>query len=184
MRLVQRTMLPESRPSDLVELVGSGLLHRVGPEPGPGADARDEVVFDFAPGVRDELLAGGRRSDTTRVLTTVARHLGDRIAGLRDLAGLVTAPERAEMPELTAELVPFALPVLHVFRALAGPYLRPRRRWTPNSTAKLTLSMNESRLEPCEMREGLAPCNRWTSPLSMRSPDLRTLSRPPTLESV
>lgn len=59
MRLVQRTMLPESRPSDLVELVGSGLLHRVGPEPGPAADARDEVVFDFAPGVRDELLAGG-----------------------------------------------------------------------------------------------------------------------------
>ncbi|GAA2294127.1 FxSxx-COOH system tetratricopeptide repeat protein [Actinomadura luteofluorescens] len=127
MRLVQRTMLPESRPSDLVELVGSGLLHRVGPEPGPGADARDEVVFDFAPGVRDELLAGGRRSDTTRVLTTVARHLGDRIAGLRDLAGLVTAPERGEMPELTAELVPFALPVLHVFRALAGPYLRPAK---------------------------------------------------------
>ncbi|MEV3924141.1 FxSxx-COOH system tetratricopeptide repeat protein [Actinomadura coerulea] len=127
MRLVQRTMLPESRPSDLVELVGSGLLHRVGPEPGPAADARDEVVFDFAPGVRDELLAGGRRSDTTRVLTTVARHLGDRVAGLRDLAGLVTAPERGEMPELTAELVPFALPVLHVFRALAGPYLRPAK---------------------------------------------------------
>lgn len=127
MRLVQRTMLPESRPSDLVELVGSGLLHRVGAEPGPAADARDEVVFDFAPGVRDELLAGGRRSDTTRVLTTVARHLGDRIAGLRDLAELVTAPERGEMPELTAELVPFALPVLHVFRALAGPYLGPAK---------------------------------------------------------
>ena len=127
MRLVQRTMLPESRPSDLVELVGSGLLHRVGPEPGPAADARDEVVFDFAPGVRDELLAGGRRSDTTRVLTTVALHLGDRIAGLRDLAGMVTAPERGEMPELTRELVPFAVPVLHVFRALAGPYLRPAR---------------------------------------------------------
>ncbi|MEU8120496.1 FxSxx-COOH system tetratricopeptide repeat protein [Spirillospora sp. NPDC049024] len=125
MRLVQRTMLPESRPSDLVELVGSGLLHRVRPEPGPEADARDEVVFDFGPGIRDELLAGGRRSDTTRVLTTVARHLGDRVAGLRELADLVTAPERDEMPELTAELVPFAVPVLHALRALAGPYLRP-----------------------------------------------------------
>ncbi|MEU9838378.1 FxSxx-COOH system tetratricopeptide repeat protein [Actinomadura sp. NPDC048032] len=137
MRLVQRTMLPESRPSDLVELVGSGLLHRVGPEPGPAADAQDEVVFDFAPGVRDELLAGGRRSDTTRVLTTVARHLGDRVAGLRDLAGLVTAPERGEIPELTAELVPFAVPVLHVFQALAGPYLRPAKALDAELNAKV-----------------------------------------------
>ncbi|NVI89264.1 FxSxx-COOH system tetratricopeptide repeat protein [Actinomadura sp. BRA 177] len=127
MRLVQRTMLPDSRPSDLVELVGSGLLHRVGPDRGAAAEARDEVVFDFAPGVRDELLASGRRSDTTRVLTTVARHLGDRISGLHELAGLVTAPERGELPELTAELVPFAMPALHVFKALAGPYLRPAR---------------------------------------------------------
>ncbi len=74
--------------------------------------------------MRDELLASGRRSDTTRVLTTVARHLGDRISGLHELAGLVTAPERGELPELTAELVPFAMPALHVFKALAGPYLR------------------------------------------------------------
>ncbi|QXJ22461.1 tetratricopeptide repeat protein [Actinomadura graeca] len=125
MRLVQRTMLPESRASDLVELVGSGLLNRVAPERGPAADAGDEVVFDFAPGVRDELLAGGLRSDTTRVLTTVAGYLADRVTGLRDLSKLITVPERIDIPELTDELLPFVLPVLHVLKALGGPYRRP-----------------------------------------------------------
>ncbi|MGW3770177.1 FxSxx-COOH system tetratricopeptide repeat protein [Actinomadura verrucosospora] len=147
MRLVQRTMLPESRPSDLVELVGSGLLHRVGPEPGQAADGRDEVVFDFAPGVRAELLAGGLRSETTQVLTTVARHLGDRIAGLRDLVEFVTAPERDVMPEVPDEILPFAIPVLDVFKALAGPYLSPVKALEIQLSGKLNHHSHSAREE-------------------------------------
>ncbi|WP_344943054.1 FxSxx-COOH system tetratricopeptide repeat protein, partial [Actinomadura miaoliensis] len=127
MRLVQRTMLPRSRPSDLAELVGSGLVRRVGTGRAPGTEAPEEVTLDFVPGVRDELLASGRRSDTTQVLLMVGRHLGDRVAGLRDLMAMVTEPERADPPEISSELVPFAVPTLHVLRALAGPYLRAAR---------------------------------------------------------
>ncbi|GLZ14372.1 cytochrome c [Actinomadura sp. NBRC 104425] len=127
MRLVQRTMLPQSRPSDLAEVVGSGLVRRVGTGRAPGSEAPEEVTLDFVPGVRDELLANGRRSDTTQVLLMVGRHLGDRVAGLRDLMAMVTEPEQAEPPEIGAELVPFAVPTLHVLRALAGPYLRAAR---------------------------------------------------------
>jgi protein-L-isoaspartate O-methyltransferase len=81
MRLVQQTMLPDSRPLDLIELVGRGLLlRRVGPARRPGTEAPDEVTLDFLPGVRDELLADGRRSDSTQVLLTAARQPpnGDR----------------------------------------------------------------------------------------------------------
>jgi hypothetical protein len=125
MRLVQQTMLPDSRPLDLIELVGRGLLlRRVGPARRPGTEAPDEVTLDFLPGVRDELLADGRRSDSTQVLLTVARQLGDRVAGLRDLVAMVTEPERAGSRVLNPQLLPFAIPTMHVLRALAGPYRR------------------------------------------------------------
>ncbi|WP_329519816.1 FxSxx-COOH system tetratricopeptide repeat protein [Spirillospora sp. NBC_01491] len=124
MRLVQQEMLPESRPSDLVELTGSGLLHRVGPERGPDAERPEEAVFDFAPGVRAELLAGGRRSETARVLLTVADQLGDRVEGLGSLAEMVSEPETARAPALTAGLTAFARPAAQAFRALDGPYRR------------------------------------------------------------
>ncbi|MBC6459874.1 FxSxx-COOH system tetratricopeptide repeat protein [Actinomadura sp. HBU206391] len=125
MRLVQRTMLPGSRPADLTELVGSGLLQRIRPVGGHDAEAVDKVTYDFLPGTRAELLAAGRRSETSRVLMTVAEHLGARVGVLRELRDMVVAPQRAAAPVMTADLVPFAEPMLHAFRALAGPYLRP-----------------------------------------------------------
>lgn len=125
MRLVQRTMLPGSRPADLAELVGSGLLQRLGPRDGHDVEAVDMVTYDFVPGTRAELLAAGRRSETTRVLVTVADHLSDRVSVLRELRDMVVAPHHAEAPVMTADVVPFAEPLLHAFRALAGPYLRP-----------------------------------------------------------
>lgn len=123
MRLVQRTMHPESGPSDLAELVGSGLLREVGPEAGQEA-GREDPAFDFLPGVREELLATGLRSETTQVLMTVARHLGDEVGVLPELHDMVVAPHRAEAPAVNAELAFFALPAASAFRALSGPYLR------------------------------------------------------------
>jgi hypothetical protein len=121
MRLVQHTMLPGSKPADLSELVGSGLLQRVG----PGIEVAHQVTYDYCPGVRAELLAAGRRSDTTKVLMTVADHVGDRVRVLRELRDMVMAPHLAEVPALTPDTVPFAEPTLHALRALAGPYLQP-----------------------------------------------------------
>jgi hypothetical protein len=129
MRLVQRTMHPGSGPSDLAELVGSGLLREV-VAAGRGAGrsgpdgAREEAAFDFLPGVREELLATGLRSETTRVLMTVARHLGDEVGVLPELRDMVVAPLQAEAPAVSEDAAFFAIPAASAFRALSGPYLR------------------------------------------------------------
>lgn len=119
MRLVQRTMHPESGPSDLAELIGSGLLRQVGM-----AEDREKVAFDFLPGVRDELLATGLRSETATVLMTVARHLSDEVGVLPELHDMVVAPHRAEAPAVTEEAAFYAVPAVSAFRALSGPYFR------------------------------------------------------------
>ncbi|MFE5809828.1 SAV_2336 N-terminal domain-related protein [Streptomyces sp. NPDC056491] len=60
MRLVQRTMLPDSEPSDLAEVLLSGLLRRSGPGPGHW--------YEFAPGVQDVLLGPLGRDEAALVL--------------------------------------------------------------------------------------------------------------------
>ncbi|MGI8335623.1 FxSxx-COOH system tetratricopeptide repeat protein [Actinomadura scrupuli] len=126
MRLVQRVMLPRSRPSDLSELIGSGLLRRVGRPGGRrrGPEPIDQVSYDFVDGVRPELLASGRRSETARVLTMLGVHLGDRVRLLRELVAMIRAPNDATPPALDAADIVFAEPALHALRALAGPYRR------------------------------------------------------------
>ncbi|MFD7911343.1 SAV_2336 N-terminal domain-related protein [Streptomyces sp. NPDC059752] len=60
MRLVQRTMLPDSEPSDLAEVLLSGLLRRSGAGP--------EHWYEFAPGVQDVLLGPLGRDEAALVL--------------------------------------------------------------------------------------------------------------------
>ncbi|MFD5419662.1 SAV_2336 N-terminal domain-related protein [Streptomyces sp. NPDC127069] len=60
MRLVQRTMLPDSEPSDLAEVLLSGLLRRSGASPGPW--------YEFVPGVQDVLLGPLGRDEAALVL--------------------------------------------------------------------------------------------------------------------
>ncbi len=128
MRLVQRVMLPDSRPADLSEVVGSGLLRQVGTGTRSiGAEAADRVTYDFAEGVREELLAAGRRSETMRVLLTVADHLGARVSALQDLRAVLLAPQDAAVPSVSEEALLFVQPTLCTMRALTGPYLGPAR---------------------------------------------------------
>ncbi|GAA0308680.1 hypothetical protein GCM10010302_54280 [Streptomyces polychromogenes] len=60
MRLVQRTMLPDSEPSDLAEVLLSGLLRRSGTTSGPW--------YEFVPGVQDVLLGPLGRDEAALVL--------------------------------------------------------------------------------------------------------------------
>ncbi|MEU4205429.1 SAV_2336 N-terminal domain-related protein [Streptomyces sp. NPDC039022] len=58
-QLVQRAMLPQTGPAELAEVLLSGLVEQL-PDP-PGGSARDGAAggpwYEFAPGVRDELLS-------------------------------------------------------------------------------------------------------------------------------
>ncbi|MFJ8015469.1 SAV_2336 N-terminal domain-related protein [Streptomyces sp. NPDC096339] len=98
MRLVQRTMLPDSEPSDLAEVLLSGLLRRTGPTAGQW--------YEYVPGVQDVLLGPLGRDEAALVLKHcseyVLAHFG---RGVRNFPALAVsqltgaqAPPAAEAP--------------------------------------------------------------------------------------
>lgn len=106
MRLVQRTMLPDSEPSDLAEVLLSGLLRRSGPPPGQW--------YEFAPGVQDVLLGPLGRDEAALVLKHcseyVLAHFG---RGVRNFPALAVSqltgappPVPGPGPQEAADRVP------------------------------------------------------------------------------
>ncbi|MEV6677178.1 SAV_2336 N-terminal domain-related protein [Streptomyces erythrochromogenes] len=95
MRLVQRTMLPDSEPSDLAEVLLSGLLRRSGPGPGHW--------YEFVPGVQDVLLGPLGRDEAALVLKHcseyVRAHFG---AGVRNFPALAVAQLTGVAPAVAA----------------------------------------------------------------------------------
>ncbi|MFI5616322.1 SAV_2336 N-terminal domain-related protein [Streptomyces sp. NPDC051567] len=84
MRLVQRTMLPDSEPSDLAEVLLSGLLRRSGPEPGQW--------YEFVPGVQDVLLGPLGRDEAALVLKHCSEYLLAHFGrGVRNFPALAVA---------------------------------------------------------------------------------------------
>lgn len=67
MSAVQRTLLPSSGLAHLSEFLACGPVDVIEPV----HDGHMRVVYEFAPGVREELLAAGRRFATARVLNVV-----------------------------------------------------------------------------------------------------------------
>ncbi|HEX3787440.1 MAG TPA: FxSxx-COOH system tetratricopeptide repeat protein [Pseudonocardiaceae bacterium] len=126
MRLVQSTMLPGSRLSDLAEVFLSGLLTRTDGRP-VGLDPY-AVEFEFVDGVRAELLATGIRAETVRVLRLVSDYLGSRVAAMRNLRAALSEPNRTGDPEVSAESLPFIRVQQAALTALAGPYSHRARR--------------------------------------------------------
>jgi hypothetical protein len=75
MQLVQRTMLPHSGPSELAEVLLSGLLTRSRAEDG-GADGGQ--WYEFAPGVREALLGPLGRDEALLVLKHCSQYIEQR----------------------------------------------------------------------------------------------------------
>ncbi|MFJ1583039.1 SAV_2336 N-terminal domain-related protein [Streptomyces sp. NPDC088197] len=73
MQLVQRTMLPDSGPAELSEVLLSGLLKRIS-----GDDARDHRWYEFADGVRDVLLGPLGRDEALLVLKHCSEYVEQR----------------------------------------------------------------------------------------------------------
>ncbi|MEU3185408.1 SAV_2336 N-terminal domain-related protein [Streptomyces sp. NPDC006923] len=73
MQLVQRTMLPDSGPSELAEVLLSGLLAR---SKGDGAD--DGPWYEFAPGVQEALLGPLGRDEALLVLKHCSEYIEQR----------------------------------------------------------------------------------------------------------
>ncbi|WP_051797194.1 FxSxx-COOH system tetratricopeptide repeat protein [Catenuloplanes japonicus] len=120
MRLVQAELLPGSRPEHLAEILVSGLVRPIPPD--PDADADGLVTHDFDPDVRAGLLALARRS----TIRSVVRVLGARLGGLPAVRR--TAESVADPTMSIDELPPgerrFAEVQAAVLRALSGAHLR------------------------------------------------------------
>ncbi|MET9322520.1 SAV_2336 N-terminal domain-related protein [Streptomyces sp. NPDC003038] len=103
MRLVQRTMLPDSEPSDLAEVLLSGLLRRSGPAPGQW--------YEFVPGVQEVLLGPLGRDEAALVLKHcseyVLAHFGRGVRNFPALAvSQLTGAPVADPPADDTERVP------------------------------------------------------------------------------
>ncbi|WP_199566156.1 SAV_2336 N-terminal domain-related protein [Streptomyces corynorhini] len=73
MQLVQRTMLPDSGPSELAEVLLSGLLSRA-----KGNSPDDEPWYEFAPGVQEALLGPLGRDEAVLVLKHCSEYIEQR----------------------------------------------------------------------------------------------------------
>ncbi|MFJ3926867.1 SAV_2336 N-terminal domain-related protein [Streptomyces sp. NPDC090022] len=128
MRLVQRTMLPDSEPSDLAEVLLSGLLRRA-----------SEDWFTFAPGVQDVLLGPLGRDEAALVLKHcseyVLQHFGRGVRNFPALAvsQLTGAPLPAATVPETDEQDPAAarLPAARLPQAFAQVSAKVVRRYLP-----------------------------------------------------
>ena len=119
LRRVQQTVLPESAPHHLAEIVTSNLMRR--------ADS-NSAPLEFVDGVREALLACATRDDSARVVRAVAIHQRHRGAAALTFTKAIEAPDLTADPPVTAETLPLARIELAVLNALSGPYARRARR--------------------------------------------------------
>ncbi|MFD7261199.1 SAV_2336 N-terminal domain-related protein [Streptomyces sp. NPDC059874] len=125
MRLVQRTMLPDSEPSDLAEVLLSGLLRRSGPEFGQW--------YEFVPGVQDVLLGPLGRDEAALVLKHcseyVLAHFGRGVRNFPALA--VSQLTGAPAPAADAPVDGAGAPTGRLPRAFAEVSAKVVRRYLP-----------------------------------------------------
>ncbi|WP_410640777.1 FxSxx-COOH system tetratricopeptide repeat protein [Amycolatopsis sp. lyj-346] len=112
-RFVRAELVPEAGTAHLAEVFTSGLLAP------PKANTReDDAVFEFPIPVREALLATGRRAETVRVVAATGQRFGERHPVLLKIADALADPDRAALPEDTADISLERV----VMRALSGPY--------------------------------------------------------------
>ncbi|MEV7519707.1 SAV_2336 N-terminal domain-related protein [Streptomyces sp. NPDC091371] len=125
MRLVQRTMLPDSEPSDLAEVLLSGLLRRTGPEYGQW--------YEFVPGVQDVLLGPLGRDEAALVLKHcseyVLAHFGRGVRNFPALA--VSQLTGAPAPVAEGPVDAAGVPAGRLPRAFAEVSAKVVRRYLP-----------------------------------------------------
>ncbi|TLS40346.1 tetratricopeptide repeat protein [Streptomyces montanus] len=117
-RIVRTT--PGAGPAHVSELLMSGLV-RAGRVRGEGPA---DVAFTFAPDIREELLALGRRSDTARILRDVRALLAENADD--EAASPLPPPgeplDTLAMPRVNSRNIAFLRVELAALRALSGRY--------------------------------------------------------------
>lgn len=112
---------PGAGPVHASELLMSGLVRPSG-TPGDGVT---DVAFSFAPDIREELLALGRRSDTARILHDVRALLAGDGTGTPSLLPSPAEPlDTLAMPRVNSRNIGFLRVELAALRALSGRFMQ------------------------------------------------------------
>jgi tetratricopeptide (TPR) repeat protein len=121
-RMIQRSVLHTDRSTYWAEILLSGLVCRLPDPVGREAahEVRRELAFDFAKGIREQLLTGLTRRESLDLLHQVSDFVSTRLGGSLDFLALMTldtAPERLSEADR-----PFAEVAIQVLRSLGGVY--------------------------------------------------------------
>jgi hypothetical protein len=111
MRLVQRVLVPDASPSQLAEIVLSGLLYRSTTPPRSRPD-ESSISYEFLPGIRERLLDLGGLECLHRTVELLSRYFQDRLGSANVFASLLADPAGAarefSVATVGAEAQPFA----------------------------------------------------------------------------
>ncbi len=121
MRLVQRVLLPNSRQTDLAELVVSGLLRRVSPQ-----DVHAQwLYYEFHAGVRDALIKLVPAVSAIRVLLLLSEFIASHTGQSLNFRALLADPKATGGLTVDDDNVRyFAMLGANVLRRLGGEYRR------------------------------------------------------------
>ena len=121
MRHVQQVMLPDSGPSHLAEVLLGGLISTSDAERSPYAT--EDWRYEFAPGVREVLLAGLTRLEARRVLYEVSRQLSARFGHAADeFTASLASPDPDAATSLSAASRPFVEIASRVLERITGRF--------------------------------------------------------------
>ncbi|MFC9911732.1 FxSxx-COOH system tetratricopeptide repeat protein [Streptomyces sp. NPDC127197] len=115
---VQRALVPGSSVADFAHLLVYGLVVPT---------ACGDTAFAFLPGVREELLATGRRADVLRVVELMGDRRGSGGEHLWRLPRLLGGAAVHRLPPVDEESGPWLVAESAVLHALSGPFLKPAR---------------------------------------------------------
>jgi CheY-like chemotaxis protein len=135
MRLVQRTLAPDTGHEELAEFFLSGLIEDVTTKPNHSAPNR--AIFDFKPGIRDTLIDASAQANSLRVLEVLSKHIGDRMGQALSFDAVISDPENYAKNTARAGLQSFAELQAHVLARLGGRYAASAKRIT-NKLAQFT----------------------------------------------
>lgn len=138
MSSLRARLVAVSRTEHLTEFLGSPLVEDA--KHSAGAGEAERVIFEFAPGVREELLAFSRRTSTLRVRAAVHHHLAEELPVFRRILDGSSGGEapgtrllarqffQAELAATQALSGPYAAAAAEIGRLLDGDLLREREK--------------------------------------------------------
>jgi hypothetical protein len=119
-RLVQQTMLPESRQTHVAEVFLGGLLEET--DQASENIALDYIQYEFISGVRDLLLDSVSAHEALRVIKEISRFIENRYGQSLDFLTLLSDPTSSRDLTIDSASVPFAHITAKVLRRIGGRY--------------------------------------------------------------